>query len=243
MLPIFICEDDARQREKIEKIIADFILIEDLDMSIRVVTENPLEVLDYLESHDKAMGLYFLDVDLGHEMNGISLGAQIRKIDPLGKIVFVTTHGEMSYMTFLYKVEALDYIIKDHPDGIDERVRDCIRIAHANYLSDANPERKVFKVKVEDRVMMVEQDDIMFISSSDVPHMLTLHFDNSHIDFPGSLKEIEALLPDFYRSHKSYLVNPANVKEINKGANEVEMVNEEIALVSVRKMKGLLALV
>jgi len=243
MLPIFICEDDLAQQQKIEKIIRNFVMIENLDMEITLVTDNPDDILNYLEENPKTTGLYFLDVDLGHELTGIGLGARIRKKDDLGKIIYITAHGQMSHLTFTYKVEALDYILKDCPDGIEQRIRDCIKIAHASYLNDQSKEKKIYKVNVEDRVTVIDQDDIMFISSSDVPHMLILHLDNSHIDFSGSLKEAEAALPDFYRCHKSYLVNPKNVREVHKSTNEVEMVNEELALVSVRKMKGLINLI
>lgn len=243
MFPIFICEDDPAHRQKIEKVVRNFIMIEDFDMKLTLTTANPIDILDYLERNPKTTGLYFLDVDLGHEMTGIGLAAKIREIDSLGKIVFITTHGEMSYLTFLYKVEALDYIIKDHPEGIDQRVRECIKIAHESHINDQNPEKKIYKIKVEDRVMVINQDDIMFISSSEVPHMLTLHLDNAHIDYIGTLKEAEAILPDFYRCHKSYLINPKNVQEIHKSSSEVEMINEEIALVSVRKMRGLINLI
>ena len=32
------------------------------------------------------------------------------------------THAEMSYLTFLYKVEAMDYIIKDNYKNISKRM-------------------------------------------------------------------------------------------------------------------------
>jgi len=242
MLSIFICEDDLAQRQKMEKIVRDYVMIEDLGLEVALITHNPQDVLDYLEDNPKTTGLYFLDVDLGHEMTGIGLAAKVRALDDLGKIVFVTTHGELSYLTFMYKVEALDYIIKDSPEGIRQRVYDCIKVAHERYLNDKNPEKKIYKVKVEDRVLAIDHDDIMFIESSDVPHMLILHLDNSQIEYYGSLREVEEAMPTFYRCHKSYVVNPRNIKEIYKSTNEVEMLNEEICLVSVRKMKGLVSL-
>ncbi|MCL2559751.1 MAG: LytTR family DNA-binding domain-containing protein [Turicibacter sp.] len=242
MLPIFICEDDEAQRKKMEQVIKNYVMIHDLDMKLVLSTDNPYDVLDYLDSSLIKTGLYFLDVDLGSDISGIGLGAKIRKIDPTGKIIFVTTHGEMVPLTFTYKVEALDFIVKDLPEGIDNRVRDCIKIAYESYINDKNPNRKIYTIKVDGKVMVFEQEDIMFIQSSAIPHMVTLHLDNRQLDFPGSLKEAEALLPEFYRCHKSFLVNPKNVKEIHKLTNEVEMINEELALVSVRKMKGLVNL-
>lgn len=107
MLSVFICEDDPKQRERLEKVVTDYIMIEALDMELTLSADNPIEVLNYLEEHPKTTGLYFLDVDLKHEMSGIALASEIRERDDSGKIVSVTTHGELSYLTFIYKVEAI----------------------------------------------------------------------------------------------------------------------------------------
>lgn len=50
-------------------------------------TGNPLEVLEFVKSQSRIIGLYFLDVDLQHEMSGLTLAAKIRDYDNLGKIV------------------------------------------------------------------------------------------------------------------------------------------------------------
>ena len=113
MIKIFICEDNKNQQEKFKDIISNIIIIENYDMEIELVTENPYEVLEHIKENTTS-GLYFLDVDLHSKINGIQLAEKIRKYDPRGFIVFVTTHAEMSYLTFMYKVEAMDYIIKDN---------------------------------------------------------------------------------------------------------------------------------
>jgi len=240
MFSVFICEDDATHRQKIVEIVRNCILIEDLRLPFALITDNPDDVLNYLAENPKTCGLYFLDVDLGHEMNGIALATQIRKLDSSGKIIFVTVQADLSHVTFTYKIEALDYIVKDDVDGFETRIRDCIKIAYERHTSDNNLEKKTYKIKVESRVMKFNQDDIMFISSSDISHILTLHLDNAHISFSGSLKDVQASLPDFYRTHKSCLINPKNVKQVWKSTREVEMINEERAPIAVRKIKELL---
>ena len=40
------------------------------------------------------------------DINGIKLGSEIRKYDPIGNIIFVTSHSELTYLTFVYKVSA-----------------------------------------------------------------------------------------------------------------------------------------
>ncbi|WP_037284594.1 LytR/AlgR family response regulator transcription factor [Saccharibacillus sacchari] len=238
MLSVLICEDDPKQRERLEKIVADYIMIEALDMELTLSADNPIEVLTYLEEHPKTTGLYFLDVDLKHEMSGIALASEIRERDDSGKIVFVTTHGELSYLTFIYKVEAMDYIVKDQPEEIERRVRECIQVAQKRHLNEGGPQQKRFKVKVGEKTRSIDHRDIMFFESSPVPHKIVLHMDNSQLEFYGSIKELEEVGESFYRCHKSFVVNRDNIKSIDRAKREIEMVNEEVCLVSIRALKA-----
>lgn len=141
MLNVIICEDNENQRKRITKFIEDSIMIENLDMKIALSTENPMEIIEYLNKNEIS-GLYFLDVDLQSDINGIKLAEVVREYDPRGFIVFVTTHAEMSYLTFLYKVEAMDYIIKDNIEIIKDRIHQCILNAHKKYSSKTTEMQK-----------------------------------------------------------------------------------------------------
>lgn len=243
MLELFICEDDIKQRSRMEKIISNFIFIEELDIKIALSTENPQDILNYLQENPKTTGLYFLDVDLNHELTGIDLGAKIRELDITGNIVFVTTHGELSYLTFKYKIEAMDYIIKETSDEIVGKITSCIRTAIERYSNNRNPSKGVYTIKIGNRVMAYPHENILFIESSDIPHKLELHLKNGVIEYYGTLNEAEDVLPNFYRSHKSSLLNPKNVIEVNRSTKEVEFSNGDICEVSARKLKGLITLV
>ena len=70
MIKIFICEDNEEQKEKFKDIISNIIMIENYDMEIELVTDDPYIVLDNLKNNT-VTGLYFLDVDLRSNINGI----------------------------------------------------------------------------------------------------------------------------------------------------------------------------
>ncbi|MFR8960479.1 MAG: response regulator, partial [Enterococcus faecalis] len=144
MISIIICEDDWRQRQMLETYVKNYIMMESLDMELVFSTGNPLEVLEFVKSQSRIIGLYFLDVDLQHEMSGLTLAAKIRDYDNLGKIVFVTTHGELSYLTFTYKVEALDYIIKDNKEHLQQKICENIQLAHERITSERGDTKKLF---------------------------------------------------------------------------------------------------
>ncbi|PFN36595.1 LytR/AlgR family response regulator transcription factor [Bacillus thuringiensis] len=241
MLKIFVCEDDERQLNDIVDIIKKYIYMQDYDIEFEMATSNPDEILNHIQNN-QTTGLYFLDVDLKHEINGIALGAKIRKYDSSGKIVFITTHAELAYLTFLYKVEAMDYIPKDDMLHYKGKIRECIDVAHERHLNDIAPQKKAFIVKTGDKQIKINIDDIQFIESSTTPHKLVLHMENRQIEFYGKIKEMDKISQDFYRCHQSYVVNINNIEEIKQKDREIIMKDGEVCYSSTRYLKGLLKL-
>lgn len=240
MINIFVCEDDKEQREKFTKAIEDIIMIENFDMKVVLSTKDPNDILEYLKNNEVS-GLYFLDVDLKADINGIKLAELIREYDPRGFIVFVTTHAEMSYLTFIYKVEAMDYIIKDNYNNVKERIHQCIVNANKKYLSKATDLHKNFTMKVEDRFISIEYNKILFFETSMTIHKVVLHAIDRQLEFYAKMKEIENKLDErFYRCHRSFLVNRDLIKEIDMSNRIIKMVNDEECLVSTRLVKQLI---
>ncbi|NLL00521.1 MAG: response regulator transcription factor [Clostridiales bacterium] len=240
MLSVFICEDVISQKKQLEKYIKDYIMMEELDMELVLSTDNPYDILAYLKANPNTIGLYFLDVDLKSDITGIGLASEIRELDVLGNIVFVTTHGELTYLTFVYKVEAMDYIIKDTPEKICKRIQECLDIANKRHLNDQNSEKKLFKIKTGSSVRYIDHSEIMFFESGLAPHKVVLHLRNSQIEFYHTINELANIGDEFYRCHKSFVVNKNNIQNINKAEKIIEMVNGETCLISSRAMKGLL---
>ncbi|GFP74622.1 LytR/AlgR family response regulator transcription factor [Clostridium fungisolvens] len=239
MLKVFICEDNDKQREYYKKIVENTIIIENLDMEIAVVTNKSKELLDYISRNDVA-GLYFLDVDLKEEASGIALAAEIRKIDSKGFIVFVTTHSEMSYLTFTYKVEAMDYIIKDKYNEVEKRIKDCILEANKRYSSKKN-DGELFSVKLNERLINLELDKILFFETSKTVRKVIVHATDRQIEFNGKISDIEEKLDSrFYRCHKSYIINKNNIKELDIKNRIAYMINGEECIISSRCAKGLI---
>ena len=240
MVPVFICENDPIQRNRLEDIIRKYIMIEDYDMVITLSTDNPYDILDYLNKNQNIRGAYFLDVDLGQDINGIQLGAEIRKKDVFSRIVFVTTHSELMSLTFTYKVEAMDYIIKDEPENIQRKVQDCLKQINEYHTSETTKEEDRIKLKVNNQIRIFELQDIMFFETTELSHKIKLHLTNNRVELYGNLMELEELSDSFIRTHKSYLINKDNIATIDKKKREVTMINGEVGLVSIRKMKLLL---
>ncbi|MCS5502588.1 LytTR family DNA-binding domain-containing protein [Lysinibacillus sp. A4] len=240
MIKVFVCEDNEKQRNIISNIIQNYLIMQDYDMKFELSTENPNDIISYLERNKLNNGLYFLDVELNSEMNGISLGVAIRKLDPSAKIVFITTHTELTYLTFLYKVEAMDYIPKDNQKIMQNKIIECIDVVMERYLNSGALIDDNIVVKAGETSIRLNVNEIYFIESSSVPHKLVVHLNNRTIEYYGKIKEAENLSPKFYRCHQSYVVNIDSIQEINKKNRTITMKDGETCYVSTRYLKELL---
>lgn len=238
MLRVFICEDNKVFRERVEKIIDNIIIIENYDMKLEFATSNPYELLSEIKNKDeKSTGIYFLDIDLQSDINGIQLASEIRALDSRAFIIFITSHAEMSYLTFLYKVEAMDYIIKDEPEKIQKRIDECIRESVKRYTLN-NSSDKIFTAKSNDKLISINYKNIMFFETSSTIHKVRIHSIDRQIEFYAKMKDLERELgDDFVRCHNSYLVNKDNIKEIDVPNKVLIMKNKAECLVSSRGMR------
>lgn len=213
--------------------------MEELDMELACVSNKPEDILDKVRNTSE-VGIYFLDIDLKTDMNGMNLALKIREYDPRGFIIFVTTHSEMSYMTFIYKIEAMDFILKDDTETLKKRIRECILEAKRRFTSSYNNVQNNFSVKVKEKVYTVDYDDILFFETSSNVHKIVLHCKNRQMEFAGKIKDIEDQLDDrFYRCHRSFLVNKDNIERIDFKNRMIYMVNGDECMISSRMLKGL----
>ena len=239
MLDIFVCEDNEVQRRTIVQIIQNTVLIEELDMQLVLDAGDPYILLERVKTSQNT-GIYFLDIDLGSNMNGLKLAQQIRLYDPRGFIIFVTAHCELSYMTFQYRVEAMDFVLKDNPAEAKVKLRECLLNAMERYTLQTNRTHKVYTIEINGRKISVDYDDILFFETSGNIHKLILHGKDRQIEFSGTMKELaDTLGSDFVRCHRSFLVNKKNIKEVDAKNRILYFANGETCLISTRMMKEL----
>jgi len=215
MLDIFVCEDNAAQRRTVVNIIQNIVLIEELDMQLTLDTGDPYMLLKKIKTSQNT-GIYFLDIDLNSSMNGMKLAQQIRLYDPRGFIIFITAHSELSYMTFQYRVEAMDFVLKDNPAEAKVKLRECLLNAMERHTLQTNKTHKVYTLEIGGRKISVDYEDILFFETSSNIHKVILHAKDRQIEFFSTIKELTNTLgADFVRCHRSFLVNKKNIKEVD----------------------------
>ena len=208
-------------------------------MQIVQATADPHVILKEIRTAENT-GLFFLDIDLKSDMNGLTLAQRIRQIQPRCFIVFITSHSEMSFLTFQYKAEALDFIVKDSTEHLKAKIHECLLDVSSKYTSLNNSITRTFTINQNDKRIVIDYSDILFFETSSNIHKIILHAKKRVIEFTGQLKDIEQQLDyRFYRCHTSYIINKDNISDVDFKELQVHMNNGESCPISVRKKKGL----
>lgn len=234
MLPVYICDDNIVQLSHFEKIIQNYLLMEELDMGVVCASSDPNEILN-IQSNFHGSGLYFLDIELNADMDGFRLAEEIRKKDPRGFIVFITTHSELSYLSFERHIEAMDYILKDYPDQIPFRMIECVKQAIDRYSSVKNNLQKTLSIKAGSRCIYIPLEEIYCIKSSENKHKIFVLSNNAIYEFYDTLRGIlEKLDSNFFLCHKSCIVNLQYILEIDRENGNIKLKNGQICPLSTR---------
>lgn len=236
MLHIYLCEDNKIQLKNWKTIIEKYLLMNVTESKLYCIATKPEDLLS-MRRHSDITGLYFLDIDLQADKNGIELAQEIRRFDPRGYIVFITTHSEMAVLTFRYKVEAMDFILKDEPDILPKHICACIRSAEDNYKTQLETSNRLLTVKIDKSSLVLDQNDILAITTANDSHKITVHTRTGIKQMSGSLKEFSAALnPGFCQCSRSAIVNLHHVTAFNRETALLTMDSKDTFPVSVRML-------
>lgn len=205
--PIYVCEDNAKQRDWLTHLIRQYVMIEDLPMELVCSTGDPQVLLDtWAESRQH--GLFFLDIDLQAEIDGLDLARRIRDVDSLAILVFVTTREDYIPLTFDYQVMPLDFIPKDDPEVMARRIKKALSTYAKRQLKDGDV-KQVFSFKQGSREIALPYNQIQYLATAGQAHVIELTTDNSRYQFyHKSMKQIMDSLGDpFIKLSQSEIVN------------------------------------
>lgn len=223
MLNIFICDDEPQYLTFIKKQVDNYVTMSDFAMRVVCASTSPLTVLKHLEENPRETGLYFLDLHLNSELDGIQLAEAIRRHDPRGFIVFITSDAAAYKLAFKYKVEAMDYIVKDELDN-KARINECLDNAVAKLSAQATPLQDHFVFKIardiklfrgksplsKDSTISIDKSKILcFMTEPENKRMVKVYTTEGQSMTADNLKSIEAKMNSeyFYRCQNNLIVN------------------------------------
>ena len=182
--PVFICDDDQMQVNDIVKMIgkAEEILSDEHAIEFDVAfTTTFADAKKFLKDNIYTGGVYLLDIELGKEIgqnNGFDLAELIKNQDKRAQIIFITTHADLSLISFERRLGPVDYIVKprnkEDYDRFKQRLVATLEISISNIENFDYTEKLTFHYKVGRQVRNIDIDDIIYISTTKTPHKLIM---------------------------------------------------------------------
>ncbi|WIV10673.1 LytTR family DNA-binding domain-containing protein [Proteiniborus sp. MB09-C3] len=209
------------------------VLIADDESGMRLVLRKVIEriegfqVVGEAEDGSSALSLVeelnpevvFLDIEMPN-LDGIECAKLISDIDPKKMIVFATAHP--SYMPDAFEVYAFDYITK--PFKVDRIIKTLNRIKEiSSEENNKGQEDIVYQQSVAEKLIIKNKDGINFIDIDSIiliqregKSTVIYTSDNKYTTSDG-LNDIEGRLGkiNFFRCHKSYLINISKIVKIS----------------------------
>lgn len=248
--PVFICDDEQEQIDQMQDILcrAEMILSDDETIEFKIFSETTYEgAKSFLLENKFDGGIYFLDVELGREVNqdnGFDLAELIKNQDERAQIIFVTSHEDLSIITYRRRLGPVDYIVKtENLDELRKRIVGTVELA-IDHLHKFNYMKKMtFSYRVGRQIRNMNIDDIVYITTTVVPHKLLIVKRSGEAQFLGSINKCAEDNPLLEKISQSCLVNPKNIEEIDLKKHLVSFVNgdvEEYSRSNQKKIKQML---
>ncbi len=243
---IAICIKDRKYRAQIINAFYKTKERHGLNGSVVLNTSLPDEVLEYV-SNNISIAIYFLDADLSQDaMSMFDVAKKIRERDWQCQIVFVSYNLEMCILSFKYKIQAMDCLVKSS-DDFEFRIEECLLCIierQEKYISD-----DLLTFCCAKDVINILRDDVIFVESVSNSHKVILHYRINRKKFNKyqlneSLKVLEQKLGNnFIRCHKSFIVNKNYIRSINKKIRTLEMSDGSTCYYSRSNTKNILQLI
>lgn len=222
MIQIYLCDDEESVCHQLKTALEWKIFMENYDMRVVSAVSTVQELL--AAAKDNSRSVYFLDVDLKDgEWDGFTLGRELRRRDPHGTLVYITSYGDLAWKTFQYHLEAFDYIVKEGNRTGTAAAR-CLEAVYDRLLDERRDPVEVFSLRTVEGTRHVPLADILFFETAPKAHHVYLHTADSRLDFVGSLNELEKELGErFIRVHRAYLAAWNKIEVVDGKGNKVRV--------------------
>ena len=210
MISCIIVEDELPAREELK-----YFLNEEKEIKLIAEFDNPLDTLNFLENNKT--DVIFLDISMP-DMNGISLGKIVTKMYPNMKIVFITAYKD--YAVDAFEIKAFDYLLKPYSETrIRNLLKSLVNRETEVISSIKNSNLKKITVNIDERLYVISLNDVDYIEASEKE---TLIFSNQK-KYISKIKisKWEEMLKgyNFYRCHRSFIINLDKITEIEQWFN------------------------
>ncbi|RCW62366.1 LytTR family DNA-binding domain-containing protein [Halanaerobium sp. ST460_2HS_T2] len=218
MIKTMIVEDEKPAREEIK-----YLINQEKDFKVLFEAGDGKKALEILNKNQ--VDLLFLDIKIPG-ISGMEIARILKEKKNSPYIVFTTAYDE--YAVEAFQLAAVDYLLKPISDQrfkeslikIKKEIKQNNNINQQleNLFASIRPDKRdksLNKIAVmeKDYYLMLDFKDIYYFSTREKKVWAHCHKNSYMTGF--QLKELERMLPEqFFRIHKSYIVNLKHIKAV-----------------------------
>lgn len=233
MLNIVVCEDNANYREFIVKTIQGACAEHGVTGAVVLSCDSPEVVLGALSQGDP--NVFFLDIDLEAELNGIDLAALIHTEKPEAYIVFVSQYDNLVFKSF--KVRPFDFLPK--PVTAEDLSAVLLEIQHDYEKKIQSEQPDVLPVKIGSQFYQIPKSEILFLEK--YGNKCIIHAVSKTVYCYQSLESLSVKLDaeSFLRCHKSFIVNLKYIASIDLSEMQIRLTDGQLCYIGGKYKKEL----
>ena len=234
IIKTLIVDDELYSRDELKHLLQEF-------PSINIVGEAESGEAAVMKSLQLQPDVVFLDVEMP-KMNGMAAAKALMELKKVPLIVFATAYPQFAAEAFRY--DAIDYLLKPYDeDQLQETIQRIEKKLVNNDEGETGKRSGKLPVEAEGEIFYLEPADILYIYRDEkVTKLITK---TGEFETKTPLKDLESRLVafDFFRIHKSYLVNLSYVSKLTpwfNGAYQLQIEGrDEMLAVSRNYVKSL----
>ncbi|TCO72189.1 LytR/AlgR family response regulator transcription factor [Marinisporobacter balticus] len=229
-MKIAVCDDEIIFQRQLMAFLNDYY--KSLDVVIETFSSGEELLQEYRSG--QFYDLLFLDIELGG-LDGIATAQKIREYDSKGMVVFLTSHTEFAMEG--YEVSAIRFLSKPI---METKLLETLR-----EINNRIQQRKKLILHINSEDIVIDLENIIYMESMRNDVYLYVMMGNrkeerlEEIKVRKRITELDEELNEnqFYRCHRSYIINLDYVISYNK--NKVKMKMDKMIPVSRGKEKEL----
>ena len=237
MIKAIIIDDESHCIETLRWMLQEYCAG---DIQLIGSSEDPhqgIEIITRLQPD-----LVFLDIEMP-ALSGIDLLKQLKEIN--FHVIFITAYDQ--YAIKAIKLNALDYLLKpidkDELRAAIEKIKNRPPLADKQQIEQL---QEVHKTKVLNKIALSTMQGLIFVTLDDV---IRIEAEGSYCNFilkdkkkillSKTLADVEGIIqsPEFFRAHKSYIINLKYVEKYIRGDGGEIVMSDGVSIALSRSKK------
>jgi len=219
MINFIICDDEKEITNIVKNIITKVMFKTNIEYKTHIFNSYDKEFNNIINSNIENK-IYILDIEV-KDQSGIEIAKKIRIKDWNSIILVLTAHFELESIAYKSKILLFDFISKF--DLYDKEIYNTINIC-VNKLINSDK----LTIKSDRKLEQIDFDNILYITFNSYDRKLKIVTKSKEYELYSSLKQIkEKLKGNFIYTHRSCIVNVANIKTLDT-ANRIIIFNNGV---------------